>query len=485
MKILIALLMLLAMPAGASAQSGLSEGGVSSANVEWLAHYEDTFGVAEGGRLVGRTFFLTNNNQGLFSFDVSTPEAPKQLGHLPLVHGAENEDVATNGRILLLSQLGDVYHLTDGVATQGHWLNVIDVRDPANMVVLAQVQGAGDHTWDCLYDCTWAYSSSGHVLDLRDPAQPVLHQGLWRAEIGLADLSPGFSHDVTEVAPGFVMVATTPMLLLDTRDPLKPRIIAKAPEDSENAHHNVVWPRHMADKFIVTASESQHLGRCETYSSAKLQVWEATDWARTGTFVPAGSYKPVNGTQADGNPPASATWYGCSAHWAETHPSFHNGGLISGAFYSHGAKLLDVDADGEIAEVGWFLAHGAGASAVYWITDRVLYVADDTRGLDVIRYTGPLPPPPVEPPAVRPPASSKEPLRDTRAPKVTVRVKRLRRGRAQVSVRCDEDCWARVGARRFALRRGVIKRVTVRSRSVRVVVEDRAGNRRVVRRKVR
>ena len=482
MKNVVAILALLLFPAAAAAQSGLSEGGYSSENVEWITHYEDTFGVAEGGRLVGRTFFLTNNNQGLFAFDVSDPAAPKKVGQLPLVHGAENEDVATNGRILLLSQLGDVYHLTDGVATQGHLLNVIDVRDPANMRVIAQVQGAGDHTWDCLYDCTWAYSSSGHVLDLRDAAAPVLHQGQWRKAIDMADLSPGFSHDVTEVAPGFVMVATTPMLLLDVKDPLNPRIIAKAPEDSENTHHNVVWPRQMADKFIVTASESQQLGRCETYSKARLQVFESTDWKRTGTFIPAGSYKPVNGTQSDGNPPASATWYGCSAHWAETHPAFHDGGLVAGAFYSHGAKLLEVDSDGEIFEKGWFLAHGAGASAVYWITDRVLYVADDTRGLDVIRYTGPLPPPPPEPPAVRPPASPSAPLRDTRAPRVKLRVKRLRGGRLRVTVRCSEDCWGRIGKRRFALRRGVTKRLIVRGRRVRLVVEDRAGNRRTVKR---
>ena len=481
---LLAIAALLALPGAALAQSGMSEGGFSSENVEWLSHHEDTVGVAEGGRLVGKTFFLTNNNQGLFAFDVSTPEAPQQVGHLPLVHAAENEDVATNGRILLLSQLGDVYHLTDGVATQGHWLNVVDVRDPSNMQVIAQVQGAGDHTWDCLYDCTWAYSSSGHVLDLRDPAEPILHQGHWRKALEATELSPGFAHDVTEVAPGRVMIATTPMLLLDVTDPLSPKIIASAPEDSENSHHNIVWPRQMQDRYIVTASESTQPGRCEPYENARLQVWETDDWERTRTFTPAGSYKPVSGTQTDGNPPVSATWYGCSAHWAETHPYFNDGGLVAGAFYSHGAKLLQV-ADGELKEVGWFLAHGAGASAVYWITDRVLYVADDTRGLDVIRYTGPVPAPPVEPPAVRPPAKPTTPLRDTRAPKAVVRVKRLARGRVRVSVRCDEDCWGRAGRKRFALREGVTKRFVLETRRVKVVVSDRAGNRRTISRTVR
>jgi hypothetical protein len=483
-SVLVALALLLATSAPAHAQGVASEGGISSENVEWLDHHEDSAGVAEGGRLVGTTFFMTNNNQGLFAYDVSTPETPKRVGHLPLVHAAENEDVTTNGRILLLSQLGDVYHLSDGAARQGHWVNVIDVRDPANMKVIARVDGGGDHTWDCLLDCTWAYSSSGQILDLRDPTKPKLLEQRWRDVIEQSDLAPGFAHDVTEVAPGWVMAASYPMFLMDARDPTKPKVVATGPEDNANAGHNIVWPRQMQDRYIVTASEGQNLGRCEAYEGqAQLQIWDSTDWKRTGTFTPAGSYGVTNGTQADGQPPASATWYGCSAHWAEVHPYWNDGGLLAGAFYSHGARLLQV-ADGEPKEIGYFLSHGAGASAVYWITDRILYVADDTRGLDVIRYTGTLPPPPTTPAPVdvRRPVRPAEPLRDTRAPGVKLRVKRLKRGRVRVSVRCDEDCWGSAGKRRFAPRRGVTKRFVLRTRRVKVTVSDRAGNRRVVRR---
>ena len=481
----------LAAAAPAAAQGTLSEGGWTSENVEWLGHYAETAGVAEGGRLVGTTFFLTVNNQGLFSFDVSDPEAPEQLGRLVLPHGAENEDIATNGRIALLSQFGDVYHLSDGATGAGSSVNVVDVRDPADMKILASVPGGGDHTWDCLFDCQWAYSASGLILDLRDPAKPVLAPKRWREAFGEAGVSPGFAHDVTEVAPGMVMVATTPMTLLDARDPLNPRIVAQADEEnSPNSHHNIVWPRQMRDRFVVTASEGQHMGRCEPYGdSASLQVWDATPFERKKTWTPMGSYKPVNGGFSDGDPPASATWYGCSAHWAETHPYWFDGGLVAGAFYSHGVKILGVGAAGEFEPVGWFLSHGAGASAVYWITERVLYVADDTRGLDVIRFNGELPPPPppaTSPPPVRPPSSPSQPLVDRRAPKVRVTVKRARRGRMAVTVRCDEDCYGRVGDRSITVRAGASKRVLLRrARSVRVVVSDRAGNRTVVRRKVR
>ena len=483
-RLVLAALLALAPAASAAAQGRMTDGGFVSEQVEWIEYHADTAGVAEGGRLVGSTFFLTNNQQGLLAFDVSQPEHPRKLGSLFLPHAAENEDPPSNGRILLLSQLGDVYHLSDGTTGQGSVLNVVDVRDPANMKVLASVDGAGDHTWDCLLDCTWAYSASGQILDLRDPARPKLLDRRWR-DIFEDAVSPGWAHDVTEVSPGWVMVATTPFKLLDARDPANPKLVAEGPEDSVNTHHNVVWPRAMADRFVISATESQNLGRCETYGNAGLQVWDTRDWQRRG-FEAKGAYYPANGTFQDGNPAVSATWYGCSAHWAETHPRFHDGGLVAGAFYSHGARIFEVDDRGELLERGWFLAHGAGTSAVYWITDRVLYVADDTRGLDVIKYTGPIPQrgPAPAPPAVRTPAP-RAPLVDRRAPRVRI----TSRG-----VRCSEDCFGRVRVlrgkrrvydRRVSLERGRTLRLRVRGRvKVTVDVVDRSGNRTRVTRKV-
>jgi len=112
---------------------------------------------------------------------------------------------------------------------------------------------------------------------------------------------------------------------------------------------------------------------------------------------------------------------------------------------------------------------------------------DDTRGLDVIKYTGPLADRrPVEPPDVRP-AGPATPLRDLVAPRLRVRAVRARRGRVVVTVRCNEDCYGRLGGRAFALRAGVTKRFVLRGarRRVRVAVVDRAGNKAVVRARVR
>jgi hypothetical protein len=475
----VAVLAVLAVTAPAWAQApGEIPAGVTSSNLEHLAHFPDSVGVAEGGRLVGSTFYTTSNAQGLFIFDTSVPERPRRVGALFVPHAAENEDVTTNGRILLLSQLGDLYHLGD--EQTGTTLNVIDVHDPSDPRIVARLDGGGDHTWECLLDCTWAYGASGLIADLRDPARPRLLETTWKDGAhggeGIEGAEEGvpFSHDVTEVAPGIVMTASNPMFMLDAReDPARPRILAVSERGGDNGH-NVVWPRGGRDRFLVTATESLAPGRCDTSRNAALAVYDASEWETRRTFVKRSRWRPSDGTYLDGSPPVSATWYGCSSHWAEVHPTFRDGGLVAGAFYSHGTILLEVDGEGQATRVGTFLPHGGSSSAVYWITDRILYVVDLDRGLDVLRYTGPLP----ERGEPSPPAAAQRPARRCRSARLGVRAPRghrLVRATVYVDGRRTRVVRGARTARRLALRRPAAGRARVRV----VGVTDRG--RRVVR----
>ena len=73
-------------------------------------------------------------------------------------------------------------------------------------------------------------------------------------------------------------------------------------------------------------------------------VWDTTRW-RSGGLEPLGTYTLTNG---EGHPPVDALGVqGCSAHWAHEHPSFHDGGLVAMAAYSHGVRLLDIGSDGK------------------------------------------------------------------------------------------------------------------------------------------
>jgi hypothetical protein len=348
-------------------------------------------GIAVGGQVVGDTYFVSSWQTGLYSYDISDPTNPKQLDHMGpdevLIQGLENEDLATNGEILLLSR--------NNVVDSAKELLVIDVSDPADMKVLATLPGAGAHTMTCLFDCKWAYgatsgtSSAGIIVDLRDPKDPKLVDELWSDVIGVP------AHDVTEVRPGLVVTSSNPMFALDVSNPAKPRILTKTEEGGLYTGHNNIWPRGGKDRFLISASEAVNNGRCEMYGDEgkSLQVWETPGW-RTGGFRRAGIYTVTNGTGSDGNPPVDALGVqGCSAHWAEEHPDFHNGGLVAMAAYSHGVRLLDIGSDGEPREVGWFLKDIHGAIDVKWINDRIIYVIEDgggVGGFDVIEYTGKL-----------------------------------------------------------------------------------------------
>lgn len=364
----------------APASGGPSQGGFSSENVEWVRHVPVALGTAEGGRIVGNHLYLTTNQQGLLIFDLAEPEDPQLVGRLPLPHLLENEDVATNGDILLLSQ----FDLTTFAAYRPPTaiLYVIDVEDKTDPRVIARVPGAGAHTYDCLFDCRWAYSGYGHVVDLRDPTHPKLFEESWLEAAGMTS----FMHDVTEVAPGVVLTASEPMLLLKVgKDPVHPEVLARS-DRSGNSWHNVVWPRRGRDKLVMSASEDIK-PRCEG-DTAMFKTWDASRWRKTRTFTPIAEYAPRDGTFVDGSPPVSATWYGCSAHWFQEHPKFRNGGLVAAAFFSHGVRFLEVSPHGDIEEIGHFLPHGGASSAAYWVTDEIVYSIDLDRGIDVLRFTG-------------------------------------------------------------------------------------------------
>lgn len=378
----IALLILLAMPVRGDVL-------VESKNFRLIKNVP-IGGIAVSAQAVGDTYFISSWQSGLYSYDISDPEDPKQLDHMTadeiqITHN-ENEDLATNGEILLLSQ----FNRADPV----NRLLVIDVRDPSDMKVMASLPGAGAHTLECLYDCKWAYASgskqanNGLVIDLRNPKDPKIVGEGWKVSVD--DTS---AHDVTEVRPGLVVTSSSPLYVLDTSDPVKPRVLTRTQPDAPHTGHNNIWPRGGKDRFLMSASEGSNNGRCELYDEdgKSLQVWDTTGW-RTRGLRPLGTYTL---TSDEGHPPVDALGVqGCSAHWAHEHPSFHDGGLVAMAAWSHGVRLLEVAGDGKIREVGYFLKDVHGAVDVEWVTDRILYVVEDGGGLgafDIVEYTGPLP----------------------------------------------------------------------------------------------
>jgi hypothetical protein len=354
---------------------------VAAKNAEFVKNFAQHTDSA-GAKRVGHYFYITTERD-LTIYDTSTPEDPKQVGHLDFPatdvknYYYPQEDPDTNGNILLTTDEGAV--------------EVIDVSDKANPKFLSKLAGSKQHTITCVLDCTWAYGScgslsckTGEIVDLRDPAHPKV-VGDWVKQLPAA-MQPNSNHDVTEVAPGMLLTSSTPMLLLDARtDPAHPTVVATAGKQNDPFVHANLWPHEMQDDLVLVGGESIGPG-CDADAAAAFQTWDASAWRTTGKITPLDQFRIPYGLAIDGQMPNSTY----CVHWFTTHPTYRNGGLIAISWYEQGTRFLQIDRSGKISELGWFVPLGTTASAAYWISDRIVYVSDYNRGLDVIRYTGPI-----------------------------------------------------------------------------------------------
>jgi len=364
------------------ASGGPTTGGLATDNVEHVAHIPlAQNGV--GGRLIGDYFYMNDQNK-VMVFDVSDPLNPTMIGHvlMPQEWQFSREDLDGNGNILVVpNTLSGQNDGNPQTSSPANAVYIIDVEDKTNPHIISKVPGAAQHTFSCVLDCRWAYGSGGNIIDLRKPAAPKLLETKW------GDGTPGGSsgHDVEEVAPGLVVTATQPMMLLDARkDPAHPKVLAVA-ERRDDYMHGTKWPRTMKDRFLLAASETTMNGKCSE-TSGSFQTWDTRSWKKTGTFKFIDEFVPVNGIIVDGNPVAQRN---CTAHWIEQHPDFRNGGYVAAGFYDHGTRFFEVTSTGKIKEAGYFMAYAGQASAAYWITDEIVYTVDYNRGLDILRFAPP------------------------------------------------------------------------------------------------
>ena len=290
------------------------------------------------------------------------------------------EDLDGNGDILVVPNTVIPNPQEQGAGKLIGATYIIDVEDKTNPTIIAQLNGSAQHTMSCILDCKWAYGSNGNIIDLRDPTKPKLMEKKWGE-----GLPAQAGHDVNEVAPGLVLTSTQPTMLLDVKDPLNPKMLAKGFNVDGRFIHSNDWPRAGKDKFFLAGGETNNQVRCNERNGA-LMTWDASKWRKTETFTMIDEFRMVNGTYTDGSPAVNAV--GCSSHWLEAHPDFKNGGVVAAAFFEHGTRFVNVTRKGQLEEIGWFMPHGGSTGASYWITDEIVYSVDIAHGIDVLRFTG-------------------------------------------------------------------------------------------------
>lgn len=345
------------------AAAGPTAGGIASDNIEYIRHVPFDAVTATGARVIGKYMYVTSWRN--FSiYDISDPLNPQLLSTRPFGFAFENEDVATDGKIMLFSE-----------SLPRSILHIWDVEDKSNPQEIAQLPGAGDHTMSCILRCRWGYGSDGAIVDLRDPHSPKL-AGDWVKMVGITR----GNHDVEEFKNGFVLTTPyeEPFHLLDVRDPLKPKVLATGapPPTLDWWYHSTRWPRAGADDFIVMEGEG---------TKGPLLTFDATKWKKTHTFTKIDEFTvEEGGNYLNGRSDSDSE----GSHWFDDHPKFRNGGLLAAGWYSHGTRIVEVSSKGKMKEVGYFLPYAGSTFASYWITDEVIYGVDLNRGIDILRYTG-------------------------------------------------------------------------------------------------
>jgi hypothetical protein len=368
----IAGLVMAALPAVTNA--GPTAGGYASDNVEYVGYVPFEVGTA-----TGVNFFNKDKNmvvtswKDLSTYDISNPESPSLLAKIPFGFRFENEDVSTNGKIMLFSE-----QLPQNI------LHVYDIEDPSNPQEVSTLSGGGGHTSECILNCKFSYASTGAIVDLRKPANPKLLKENWMEIVGVQ----GGIHDVDEFKNGFIITSpiSSAFQVIDVRKPTKPKVLYQGPHpEPENwLFHSGTWPRKGKDKLVMMQGEQNFQERCSD-TNGPFTTWDASKVKKTRTFKLIDTYRVQNGTYNDGAPPANAL--GCSAHWFDDHPKFKNGGFVAVGYYEHGTRFLDIASNGKIKEAGWFVPWGGSTSAAYWVSKDLVYAVDYTRGIDILRYT--------------------------------------------------------------------------------------------------
>ena len=341
----------------------------ASKNVELVASVP-LDGSSAGARIVGSRMFVATSN-GLTIFDISDPLKPEELGRLSVrldpAHFSP-EDVDTNGKVLIVR----------GPLPAADLL-VIDVSNPRHPRMVTEVPQAGNHTMTCILDCAYAYGSSGVIVDL-SPMSSARVVGSWADEEPTASAA---GHDITEIRPGILLSASSPMFLLDARkDPEDPKILSMAEMIEGRYMHGVAWPRSGKDRFVLAGTEKDSPSRCGELKRGELMVLDASRWQRGGRLEVTDEYRVTGGTFTDGNAPFDTA----CGHWFDTHPRFADGGLVAMAWYEHGTRFLDVSPQGKIEEIGYFLSADGSTSAAYWVADDIVYATDyNARGIDILR----------------------------------------------------------------------------------------------------
>ncbi len=417
---------------------------LASSNVELVTTIPDVGAISTAFDPEEPVMYVNTLN-GVTTYDISDPAAPVELGRIALPH-FENEgmDVGVRPDGTRYVFVGvDLYAVKptspDGAVTDdGSYLMVVEVTDPANPTLIAELDTAtSTHTVQCADApaCTVLYTAGVYereweAIDLTDPHEPKIFDQTFTNPIGAA-------HQWTRDEAGYLWGASWDgAAAMDVTDPYAPRTAASTDVNAQLGRtsyndfiiHNVVRPHANAftvdDETGVSATKETAtpldgnvlLVTEEDYDDPRCQGG-AGEGAFSTWYVPQVDADAYVDRNPEGKPGKGAitpldmwnteildsgqqTIAGafCSAHYF----TFHQDGFVAQGWYQQGTRILDVRDPKDIKQVGYFFTGASETWHAYWVPERdetgaivdeqktdLVYTNDVVRGIDVLRVSLP------------------------------------------------------------------------------------------------
>jgi hypothetical protein len=420
--VLVVALVFVSAPAQAGSVRPVLPTGVASEGVSLLANIPE-MKTAIALNFIGNTMFVSATT-GLFSYDVSNPQAPKLLGALPMyIWENEDMDVDPVRKRVFISRdpRGFTTPATSGATFPYGAVHVIDVSNPAAMVQVGFFTVPAGHTTTCVNNCDFVWTGGPYAntqtqpgftgrpiyaTDVRDPLNPVPCPN--PIDLGRNDGVTDYTHDVQVDAMGIAWVSGAggvrgywtsgehydPVAgAIKTATPCSP-----IPYGGGGTPNTATPSRFMHNSWRTLAAQVPGdsasagailYGTEENITNNCATSGRFTTYDLRGSFDGEG-FRDIATTKF--RMTALDTWTPDKAEGATGCASAHyfsdrGDGLIAAAFYGQGTRFLDASDPRDIRQVGYYRPEGANTWAAYW-RNGLVYIADNGRGIDIISFNG-------------------------------------------------------------------------------------------------
>jgi hypothetical protein len=399
---------LLAVPGWAPPSHAAPPAGSISKGVTFLANIPE-LATAISLNFLGNTLYASTVT-GIYAYDVSDPAKPTLVGALPqYIWENEDVDIDTERDLLFLSRDPRGFTSPGTTAFPYGAVQVIDISNPLAMRQLSMTLLPSGHTTSCVDHCryTWTAGPAASplgpsdwagrpvfALDMRDPRNPVPcpHPIDEHRNDGVTD----YTHDVQVDSQGIAWVsgsggvrgywvsgrhrnaATGKVQTATGCDPVPygggGTDLGQLKTRGGVMHNSL----RRGDALVVT----EEVTGADCKGSGKLVTYSLKD-TYGGAGFRSTKARPFRMQPLDTwTPEKQAGSSGCdSAHYFTD----RGDGLLAMAFYAQGTRFLDVRNPRDIKQVGFYRPDDANTWAAYWRPGGYVFVADLTRGVDVLR----------------------------------------------------------------------------------------------------